>query len=210
MQGTVDSVCPDLFSLIHLDNHLLAELLLPVNHILSVLTLALIALRSAYQRIFTCGPKIRPCSSRPAIFVLRQSAPFEYNTNNVVQRLQIKGKKMTRAVILVACLTLMSGCIATHERPMNKGEDTIVSNQVLAMMESNGGSLDTRETERVKCVRNRMIGTHMVTRVCYTLDEYNEMVTQNQQAYLAKFGASKCLDRDLCRNRQPVILAPDF
>ena len=40
-------------SLIHLDNHLLAELLLPVNNVLSVLTLALIALRSAYHRIFS-------------------------------------------------------------------------------------------------------------------------------------------------------------
>ena len=54
LQSAVYQVMPSLTSsLIQLDNHLLAELLLPVNNVLSVLTLTLIALRSAYHRIFT-------------------------------------------------------------------------------------------------------------------------------------------------------------
>jgi hypothetical protein len=116
---------------------------------------------------------------------------------------------MIRTTIIVAALVLLSACTATHERPMNKGEQTIASKQVLAMLDAEGGTIDTRETEKVKCVRNRLVGTHRVTRVCYTLAEYKTMIKKNQDAYYENFGASKCLSRETCRNR-PLVTQESF
>ena len=53
LQSAVYLVMPSLTSsLVQLDNHLLAEILLPINNLASVLALGLIALRSAYRRVF--------------------------------------------------------------------------------------------------------------------------------------------------------------
>lgn len=53
LQAAVNLLLPSLTtSLVDLDNRLLAELLLPVNNVASVLALVAIGLRSAYRRLF--------------------------------------------------------------------------------------------------------------------------------------------------------------
>jgi hypothetical protein len=54
LQSAVNLLLPSLTtSLVDLDNRLLAELLLPVNNLASVLALLAIGLRSAYRRFFS-------------------------------------------------------------------------------------------------------------------------------------------------------------
>ena len=116
---------------------------------------------------------------------------------------------MKRTLITLTAAVVMAGCAATHDRPMNKGEKTIVSDKVLAMVEENGGKLDIRKTDNVKCVRNRLVGSHMVQRVCYTLEEFEALAANNKKAYYARFGANKCLDQARgCRNRDPRVGGP--
>jgi hypothetical protein len=53
LQSVVNLLLPSLTtSLVDLDNRLLAELLLPVNNVASLLALVAIGLRSAYRRFF--------------------------------------------------------------------------------------------------------------------------------------------------------------
>lgn len=94
---------------------------------------------------------------------------------------------MTKKLLPFALL-LLTGCVATHERPMNEVEDTIVSNQVLAMVDEAGGELDIREEPKVRCERIRLTGTHMVTRHCYTLAESARSSEQTQNAYYRRYG----------------------
>jgi hypothetical protein len=54
LQSTVFLVMPSLTSsLIQLDNQLLADILLPINNVASIIVLSVIALRSAYRRMFS-------------------------------------------------------------------------------------------------------------------------------------------------------------
>ena len=54
LQNAVYLIMPRLTTiLVELENRLLAEILLPVNNVASVLVLGLMALRSAYRRIFS-------------------------------------------------------------------------------------------------------------------------------------------------------------
>ena len=54
LQSSVYSAMPSLMSsLVDLDNRLLAEFLLPVNNVVSILLLVAIGLRSAYRRFFS-------------------------------------------------------------------------------------------------------------------------------------------------------------
>ena len=54
LQSVVYLVMPALTSsLVQLENRVLAEMLLPINNVASALTLALIAMRSAYRRLFS-------------------------------------------------------------------------------------------------------------------------------------------------------------
>lgn len=83
---------------------------------------------------------------------------------------------------------ILGGCVATHERPMNYSEKTIVSDEVLAMVDEAGGELDTREEPSVRCQRIRLTGTHMVTRICYTSPEEQAAAENTKAAYYRRFG----------------------
>ncbi|MEM9305271.1 MAG: hypothetical protein AAGE01_24395, partial [Pseudomonadota bacterium] len=78
---------------------------------------------------------------------------------------------LQRTLALGAATLFLSACIATHERPMNEGEKTIVSDAVAQKVDDAGGRLDIRDDDTVICDRFKRTGTHMVTRVCYTLAE---------------------------------------
>lgn len=102
---------------------------------------------------------------------------------------------------LIAIFTLiaLAGCsnmdtMQTDKRPMNAGETTLVSDQVLAMVDANGGSLDTREHNEVKCKRVKIVGTHIHRRFCYTTEEERQMAEETADRYYARFGLPKCLD----------------
>lgn len=92
----------------------------------------------------------------------------------------------------------LGGCVATHERPMNQSEKTIVSDKVLAMVDEAGGTLDIREKENVRCRRIRLTGSHITTRLCYTNEEERAIVEQTQEEYYSRFGLQKCLSGANC------------
>lgn len=102
---------------------------------------------------------------------------------------------MSKILIPVLAFAMLGACIATHERSMNAGEKTLVSDEVLAMVEENDGSLDIREHDNVRCERLRLVGTHMVTRLCYTTEEEKKMAEESRKKYYGRFGAPKCLDQ---------------
>lgn len=96
--------------------------------------------------------------------------------------------------LLLPCLALLvAGCTATHERPMG-GEKTMVSDKVLAMVDENDGRLDIRDHENVRCKRIKLTGSHMVTRLCYTNEEDEEMDHRSSDKMRDRFGKIKCLD----------------
>ena len=101
---------------------------------------------------------------------------------------------MLRISFLLA-LALTAGCMATHERPMNKAEKTYVSDRVAQLVDENDGVLDTREHEDVYCERFRRTGTHLVERICYTQAERDAMVNAQQDETYRRFGLIKCMDR---------------
>ena len=93
----------------------------------------------------------------------------------------------------------LGACAAKHERIVNDGEKTIVSDKVLEMvLAAEDGLLDIREHENVRCRRIRIVGTHMVQRLCYTTEEEEEQARKTQAEYYAGFGANKCLDQSAC------------
>ncbi|MEM9529974.1 MAG: hypothetical protein AAGA23_03585 [Pseudomonadota bacterium] len=106
-------------------------------------------------------------------------------------------KPITRAMTILAAAAL-TACMAKHERPMNEGEKTIVSDQVLAMVDEAGGELDIREKKNVRCQRIRITGTHMVTRLCYTSEEEKKIAERTQEEYYRRFGPQKCLSGANC------------
>ncbi len=93
-----------------------------------------------------------------------------------------------KTVLLAVMALIVSGCVATHERAMNESEKTVVSDQVLAMVDEAGGTLDIREKPEVYCKRIRITGSHMVTRVCYTDREDKAMADETQATYYRRFG----------------------
>ena len=96
----------------------------------------------------------------------------------------------------VVVILFVSGCksVATHERPMNESEPTMVSQRVAAMLDENGGTLDTREHDNVRCERIKITGSHMVTRLCFTKEEETDSIADNQNKMRDRFGMMKCLD----------------
>ena len=74
-------------------------------------------------------------------------------------------------------------------------EKTMVSDRVLAMVDENGGRLDIREHEDVRCKRIRLTGSHLVTRLCYTREEEEAMEKASRDKTIDRFGKIKCLDR---------------
>ncbi len=101
---------------------------------------------------------------------------------------------LTKAMA-VTVLLLSAGCVGLDQRPMNKSEDTYVSDQVAAMVEDNDGVLDTRDTPDVKCKRIKLTGSHIHSRLCYTSAEEKRQAEETMDAYYRKFGAMKCLDK---------------
>jgi len=88
----------------------------------------------------------------------------------------------------LAAFFMLSGCVATHERPMNESEITVVSDDVMAMVDEAGGTLDIRDKPEVYCKRIRVTGSHMVTRVCYTKREDHAMAEETQATYYRRYG----------------------
>ena len=101
---------------------------------------------------------------------------------------------MKLIILLLIALTL-GACVAKHSRILNEGEKTFVSNDVREMvLAADEGLLDIREQENVRCRRIRIVGTHMVHRLCYTTEEDAEQARQTQAKYYASFGANKNVD----------------
>ncbi len=101
---------------------------------------------------------------------------------------------------LFAC-TVMMACANTYhtdERPQNDGEKTIVSNQVLAMVDQNNGTLDIRQHDNVRCKRIKIVGTHIHKRFCYTTEEEKRMAEETYDAYYRNFGPATCLTEAVC------------
>lgn len=92
-----------------------------------------------------------------------------------------------KKILLIAPL-LLCACVGTDVRDMNDGEATIVSKDVLAMVEEADGVLDIREKPRVRCKRIRLTGTHRVTRICYTSAEEQAQAEATQARYYQRFG----------------------
>lgn len=85
--------------------------------------------------------------------------------------------------LTIGIVILMSACVARHERPMRGSEDTILSDQVAKRLaESEQGYLDTREHSDILCRRVRITGSHMVTRVCYTMQEDEDITHETRKA----------------------------
>ena len=98
---------------------------------------------------------------------------------------------MPEAVFLV-------GCVATHDRPMNDSEVTVLSNHVAKLVaEDEDGIVDTREHKDIRCKRFKRVGSHMVLRHCYTVGEEEESVAENRDKMRDRFGKLSCVDRTL-------------
>jgi len=103
--------------------------------------------------------------------------------------------------ILLAILiaTLLCGCLAKHKRILNEGEQTIVSDDVRALvLAADEGLLDIRLHDNVSCRRIKIVGTHLVKRFCYTREEEREMYRKTQEEYWKAFGFNKCLNPGVC------------
>ena len=59
----------------------------------------------------------------------------------------------------------LSACVSQNERLNNRSEDTLLSPDVKDLLAENDGLLDTREHEKVRCKRIRIVGSHRVTRL---------------------------------------------
>ncbi len=102
---------------------------------------------------------------------------------------------MLKAIaISVGTIALASGCVGLDERPMNAGEDTLVSKNVLSMVEQNNGRLDTREHANVGCKRIKLTGSHIHTRICYTTEEERLQAEHTADEYYRRFGSFGCGD----------------
>lgn len=102
---------------------------------------------------------------------------------------------MPRTLLCCAAVAL-AGCISTQDRPMNHGEQTMVSDDVRTLVEeSKDGQIDTREFPDIRCRRFKLVGTHMVTRYCYSAREEEEALAENQDKMRDRWGKLKCLDR---------------
>lgn len=102
--------------------------------------------------------------------------------------------KLKTFFVLGLCIAL-TACVSQDKRLNNKSEDTLVSAKVLTMVEANDGTLDARDHDNVKCKRLRIVGSHRVTRFCYTSEEEKAMAQKAKDKYLDRFGPQKCLDR---------------
>ena len=103
--------------------------------------------------------------------------------------------------ILITLLTaaLLCGCLAKHSRMLNEGEKTLVSADVRELvLAAEDGLLDIREHKNIRCERIRIVGTHLLTRLCFTKEESREMARKTQEEYWKAFGFTKCLS-DNCR-----------
>ncbi len=107
-------------------------------------------------------------------------------------------KTLSIRLFYLCCAAALSGCLATHERPMNYSEDTLVSDKVLAMVEEADGELDIREKPNVRCQRIRITGSHLITRLCYTTEEEKKIAKETRENYYRRFGAQKCLSGGNC------------
>lgn len=114
---------------------------------------------------------------------------------------------MRKVIGLAPLVLLAAGCVSTQDRPMNFGEKTYVSDDVREIVaNSESGSVDTREYSNIRCRRYKLVGTHMVTRYCYTSEEEEEMAKNSQDKMRDRFGKQSCLDRTLgsiCSNASP-------
>lgn len=106
--------------------------------------------------------------------------------------------KASTAVRLLATLTtavVVSGCISRHDRPANPGERTIISEDVAEKLAENGGALDTRDYPDIRCRRYKLVGTHMVTRVCSSVAEEEALAQESEDAARNVLGRQSCLSR---------------
>lgn len=103
-----------------------------------------------------------------------------------------------RGVFAAVSCVFLAGCISTQQRPMNHGEDTSVSMEVAQLLEQDiDGEIDIREHPEVRCVRHKRVGTHMVTRHCYTRGEQDQIARESQDGMRDRFGKQVCLDGSL-------------
>lgn len=105
---------------------------------------------------------------------------------------------MFRKALLAAAVAATVGCASTQDRPMNSGELTYASQEVRKRVnESKDGILDVRQHSDIRCRRFKRVGTHMVTRVCYTKEEEEALTNATQDTVRDRFGKQSCLDRTL-------------
>lgn len=81
----------------------------------------------------------------------------------------------------VAIILSLTACVSTNERMGNRSEDTLISPEVERLLADNDGYLDTREHTNVRCARVRLVGTHRITKHCYTLEEDEAMRLRTQK-----------------------------
>lgn len=90
---------------------------------------------------------------------------------------------------------LLTGCLGTHVRPMNRGEKTVVSDDVEALLAVSDGAIDTRDFPDIRCRRYKTVGTHMITRYCYFKQEEEDSSQMNRDGMLDTWGRVPCVSR---------------
>ncbi|MEM9302518.1 MAG: hypothetical protein AAGE01_10430 [Pseudomonadota bacterium] len=83
-------------------------------------------------------------------------------------------------IIAILAVLVLTACTATHERPMRASEKTLLSEDVSQRLAENDGMLDTRKEKDIRCDRIKITGSHLVTRVCYTLGEDEDSSQMSQ------------------------------
>lgn len=86
---------------------------------------------------------------------------------------------MRTTITLALCFGL-AACVSKQDRPMRYSEDTVLSQEVSKRLDEQDGELDVREHEDIRCERIRIVGTHMITRHCYTLGESAATADRNR------------------------------
>ncbi|MEM9302562.1 MAG: hypothetical protein AAGE01_10650 [Pseudomonadota bacterium] len=118
---------------------------------------------------------------------------------------------MRSTALLLALMT--AGCAATHDRPMNLGERTHVSPNVAQLVaDAPDAAVDIRDRPEIRCTRFKRVGTHMVSRHCYTVAEAEASEGETRAEMQDRFGKQQCLNRSLaCRqgsSQDPLSRGP--
>lgn len=104
----------------------------------------------------------------------------QVKSDNTTRFVIFKGIRVPKLLTGALALLLMAGCAATPTDP-NAGK-LYASEGVRNILDEKGvDSLDTEEEPRIKCVREKILGSHRVQRTCMTVDEWDAREQDTQR-----------------------------